>query len=144
MGINYGGSKAAELNRAGEFERAIVAADEALAADGADPEPLVERAHALAQLERYDEAVADLEKARALDAKTQLLDDDLLDDAFFSALLGAARNLAARDAEAGARLLARYTSHFPSGTHASEVVEWQRRLRGEVRREFVKRRIEDA
>ncbi len=143
MSTLYGISKAAQHNQAGDFAAAIAAAEAAIAADPGDPEPLVERAFALAQLLRWEEAVADLERARALDAEAQVLDDDALDDAYFSALLGAAKELAARDVEAGVRRLARYREVLPSGAHAREVGEWQKRLRGELPREFVKRRLED-
>src|SRR5262249_50271854 len=127
-----------------DFAAAIASAEAAIAADAEDPEPLVERAFACAQLERWDEAVADLERARVLDAKAQILDDDALDDAYFSALLGAAKVLAARDVEAGVRRLGRYREMLPSGAHAREVGEWEKRLRGDLPREFVKRRLEDA
>jgi hypothetical protein len=32
---------------------------------------------------------------------------------------------------------------FPKGRHLADVDEWSRRLRGEVRTEWVKRRIDD-
>src|SRR5262245_40822430 len=91
MGQQYGQSRAAVLNEAGEFAAAMQAASEEIGREPANSEHYWDRATALASLERYDEAVADFARAKALDAATMVLDDDMLDDAYFSALLGAAR-----------------------------------------------------
>lgn len=139
MGHQYGMSRAATLNEAGEFEAAVQAATEELARDAETSEHWLDRATALAALERYDEAVADFERAREVDRKTQVLDDDMLDDAYFSALLGAAR---ARDVESGCQTLARYRTLFPAGRHVQDAEDWQKRLRGELKSHFVKERFE--
>ena len=99
MGHQYGRSRAAVLIEAGEFEAALQAASDEIAREGENSEHWWDRASALASLERYDEAVADFERAKEVDAKTAVLDDDMLDDAYFSALLGAAR--ATADVSAG-------------------------------------------
>jgi tetratricopeptide (TPR) repeat protein len=140
----YGVSKAAKLNEAGEFEQAIVEATAAAAAEPGDPEPLIDRAFAHAQLERYADAVADLERALELDRAASVLDEALVDDALFSALLGQARAEAAGSPERAVATLARYRALRPTGGHAREVEEWTRRLRGEVRTEWVKRRVDEA
>ena len=140
MGHQYGMSRAAVLNEAGDFEAAVQAATEELARERGNSEHWWDRATALASLERYDEAVADFEQAKQLDAKTSVLDDDMLDDAYFSALLGAARATAAGDVAAGCAKLDRYATLFPSGRHVDDARDWQKRLRGELKSHFVKER----
>jgi tetratricopeptide (TPR) repeat protein len=140
MGHQYGMSKAAVLLDAGEFEAALQAATEDSAREQENSEHLWDRGQALAALERYDEAVADFERAKAVDARTSVLDDDMLDDAYFSALLGAAR--ACGEATAGCAKLERYATQFPAGRHVDDASDWQKRLRGELKSHFVKERYE--
>jgi len=140
MGHQYGRSRAAVLIEAGEFEAALQAASDEIAREGENSEHWWDRASALASLERYDEAVADFERAKEVDAKTAVLDDDMLDDAYFSALLGAAR--ATADVSAGCAKLERYATRFPSGRHVQDAGDWQKRLRGELKSTFVKERYE--
>jgi tetratricopeptide (TPR) repeat protein len=140
MGHQYGMSRAAVLNDAGEFEAAVQAATEEIAREPLSSEHLWDRGSALASLERYEEAVADFERAKELDRTTAVLDDDMLDDAYFSALLGAAR--ATADVAAGCAKLARYTTLFPSGRHVADASDWQKRLRGELKSHFVKERYQ--
>lgn len=139
MGHQYGRSQAAALIDGEDYEAAVTAASEAIARDAADSEAWFERATALGWLERYDEAIGDFEQARLLDRVTEVIEDDVLDDAYFSALLGAAR---ARDVDGGCALLARYAGQFPDGRHVEDAVEWQKRLRGELKSTFVKERLE--
>jgi tetratricopeptide (TPR) repeat protein len=101
---------------------------------------LWDRGSALASLERYEEAIADFERAKVVDAKTAVLDDDMLDDAYFSALLGAARAMA--DVAAGCGKLERYLTLYPSGRHVQDMSDWQKRLRGELKSHFVKERCQ--
>jgi tetratricopeptide (TPR) repeat protein len=140
MGHQYGKSRAAVLLDAGEFESAVQAASDEIAREADNSEHRWDRASALAALERYDEAVTDFERAKELDARTAVLDDDMLDDAYFSALLGAARALG--DVVAGCAKLERYRERFPSGRHLGDVDDWQKRLRGELKSHFVKERYE--
>jgi tetratricopeptide (TPR) repeat protein len=137
MGHQYGRSQAAAYIDAGEYDAAVDAATEALAREPEYSEHWFERASALAWLERYDEAVADFEEARARDRASQVLEDDVLDDAYFSALLGAAR---VKDVDSGCATLARYGAQFPSGRHLKDAADWQQRLRGELKSHFVKER----
>ena len=139
MGHQYGQSKAAVLLEHEEYDAAIAAATEAIAAEPADSEHWLDRANAYAAVERYVEAVSDFEEARRRDRKLQVLDDDMLDDAYFSALLGAAR---AEEVAAGCARLERYREHFPEGRHLQDAVDWQKRLRGELKSHFVKERLE--
>jgi len=140
VGHQYGMSRAAVYNEAGEFEAALQAATEEIAREGENSEHWWDRASALASLERYDEAVADFERAREVDRKSGVLDDDMLDDAYFSALLGAAR--AVGDVAAGCAKLERYAAQFPSGRHVQDASDWQKRLRGELKSTFVKERFD--
>ncbi len=140
MGHQYGMSRAAVLNEAGEFAAAAQAATEELAREPDNSEHYWDRATALASLERYADAVADFERAKAADEKSAVLDDDMLDDAYFSALLGAAR--ATADVAAGCATLDRYATLFPSGRHVDDARDWQKRLRGELKSHFVKERLQ--
>jgi tetratricopeptide (TPR) repeat protein len=140
MGHQYGKSKSASLLEREEYEGAIAAATEALQAEPKDSEHWFDRANAYAAVERYAAAVSDFEEARRRDVKLQVLDDDLLDDGYFSALLGAAR--AAADVNAGCALLDRYRAEFPAGRHVQDASDWQKRLRGELKSQFVKERYE--
>ena len=88
MAGRYGMSFAAKLTEQGKYAEAIEEASRAAARDDEDPAPLVERAAAYAWLERYPEAVQDLEAALALDQTAGVLETDVVDDAYFSALLG--------------------------------------------------------
>ena len=91
MAGRYGMSFAAKMIQEGKYAEAIEEATRAVARDDEDPAPLVERASAYAWLERYSEAVQDLEAAMALDETAGVLEIDVVDDAYFSALLGAAK-----------------------------------------------------
>ena len=140
MGHQYGMSRAATLIEAGEFEAAVQAASEEITREGENSEHWWDRATALASLERYDQAVADFERAKEVDLKTSVLDDDMLDDAYFSARLGAAR--ATENIAAGCAKLDKYKVLFPSGRHVQDAGDWQKRLRGELKSHFVKERDE--
>lgn len=143
MGHQYGMSRAAVLNEAGEFEAALQAATEEIARERDNSEHHLDRATALAALERHDEAVAEFERAQEADRKTAVLDDDMLDDAYFSALLGAARATATGgDVAGGCAKLERYATRFPDGRHTTDASDWQKRLRGELKSAFVKERLE--
>lgn len=129
-------SFAAKLVEQGKYEEAVAEATKAVEREDDNPEPLVERAGAYVLLERHADAVADYERALALDADENVLETDVVDDAYFSALLAAAR--AAGSVDAGVALLARYAQTLPSGRHVRDAADWQRRLRGELQSEFVK------
>jgi tetratricopeptide (TPR) repeat protein len=133
-------SRAATLIEAGEFEAAVQAASEELTREADNSEHWWDRATAFASLEKYEEAVADFERAKEVDAKSAVLDDDMLDDSYFSALLGAAR--ATQDIAAGCAKLDKYATLFPAGRHVQDAADWQKRLRGELKSHFVKERDE--
>jgi len=126
-------SFAAELNEKGDYEEALDAAAKDIAARPANPEGYADRAAAYDGLERYAEAAADLEQAIVLNRATRVLLLDDLDDAFFSALVGAAQVEAATSVDAGVARLARYTEILPSGRHVAEASDWRKRIRGELK-----------
>ncbi len=128
--MTYGQSFAMKRLEDGHPEEALGLADKAILADAADPEPQLDRAQALVALGRFADAVAAIETCRALDAKARVIDDALLDDTLFSALVAWAQELAAADVERAVATLARYSKILPDGTHADELVTWTDRLRG--------------
>ena len=129
MAGRYGMSFAAKLTEQGKYAEAIEEANRAAARDDEDPTPLVERAAAYAWLERYPEAVADLEAAFELDKTAGVLETDVVDDAYFSALLGAAKAEAPASMEAAAKTLGRYKTILPGGRHLTDAETWTERLR---------------
>jgi tetratricopeptide (TPR) repeat protein len=136
----YGRSFASKMIEDGKYEEAIEAASKAIAGEDDNPEHYVDRATALVQLGRDAEAVPDFVKALALDEQAQVLETDLIDDAYFSALLAAARSI---DTAAGCRMLSEYRGVLPRGRHLTDAETWTRRLRGELKSEFVKVREVD-
>ena len=129
MAGRYGMSFAAKMIQEGKYAEAIEEATRAVARDEEDPAPLVERASAYAWLERYPEAMKDLEAAIALDETAGVLETDVVDDAYFSALLGVAKVEAGSSLEAAAKTLARYGAVLPAGRHLADAAAWPDRLR---------------
>jgi tetratricopeptide (TPR) repeat protein len=129
MAGRYGMSFAAKLTEQGKYAEAIEEASRAADRDDEDPTPLVERAAAYAWLERYPEAVQDLETALTLDQTAGVLETDVVDDAYFSALLGAAKAEAPSSMEAAAKTLARYEATLPGGRHLADAATWLDRLK---------------
>jgi tetratricopeptide (TPR) repeat protein len=138
MAGRYGMSFARTHIETGDYEEAVAAATRAIEDGDAGPEPLVDRATALELLERYAEAVRDFEAAIRKNQADQEVDPFMLDDAYFSALVSAAR--AACDDET----LDRYAAVLPDGAHLAESREWQRRVRGELPSLLDKTRDVDA
>ena len=132
MAGRYGMSFAKELIEQGDYEAAVVAASRAIEEGDAGPEPLFDRATASELVEDFDAAVRDFEAAIEKNRAEKSLDPFLLDDAYFSALLAAARRDAERDAASGVARLERYRTVSPDGAHATDVRDWQKRLRGEM------------
>ncbi|MDB5218577.1 MAG: hypothetical protein JWO86_6504 [Myxococcaceae bacterium] len=116
----------------GDYEKAIEAATTSISDGDAGPEPLFDRATAYDLAERYLEAVADFEAAITLNGAEQEIDPFTIDDAYFSALLSAARKEAERDVPKAVTLLQRYMQFAPKGEHVSDCTDWQKRLRGEL------------
>jgi tetratricopeptide (TPR) repeat protein len=116
----------------GDYEKAIEAATTSIADGDAGPEPLFDRATAYDLAERHLEAVSDFEAAITRNAAEQEIDPFTVDDAYFSALLAAARKEAERDVPKAVTLLQRYMQYAPNGEHVSDCRDWQKRLRGEL------------
>jgi hypothetical protein len=123
-------SFAAKLIQEGKYAEAVVEATRAVARDDEDPAPLVDRANAHAWLEQYPDAVRDFEAALVLDQTAGVLEIDLVDDVYFSAVLGAARAEAPTDLPAALATLARYAAVLPEGRHLADATAWADRLRG--------------
>jgi len=129
MAGRYGMSFAAKMIEQGKYAEAVEEATRAVARDEEDPAPLVERASAYAWLERYPEAVTDFEAAIALDETAGVLETDVVDDAYFSALLGAAKVEAKSSLATATATLGRYQGVLPAGRHLADAVAWPDRLR---------------
>jgi tetratricopeptide (TPR) repeat protein len=116
----------------GDYDKAIDAATTTITDGDAGPEPLFDRATAYDLAERYLEAVTDFEAAITLNGAEQEIDPFTIDDAYFSALLSAARKEAERDVPKAVTLLQRYMQYAPKGEHVADCTDWQKRLRGEL------------
>jgi hypothetical protein len=114
----------------GDYEKAVAAATESITDGDGGPEPLFDRATAYDLAERYLEAVTDFEAAITKNGEEQEIDPFTIDDAYFSALLSAARK--ETDVSKGVALLQRYAQFAPKGEHLTEANEWQKRLKGEM------------
>ncbi len=129
----YGQSFALEHLSRGRHDEAMAEADKAAAADPADPEPILDRAQILLSLGRHEDAVAEIERAVELDKKALVLDDSVVDDTLFSALVrwaSARAEAGANDAAVG--IVEKYAALAPdSATHHDEAAGWMRRFRGE-------------
>ena len=132
MAGRYGMSFAKKHIEEGDYEKAIAAATESITDGDVGPEPLFDRATALDLAERYLDAVSDFEGAITRNGEEQEIDPFTIDDAYFSALLSAARKEAERDVAKGVTLLQRYMQFAPKGEHVAECADWQKRLRGEL------------
>jgi len=116
----------------GEYDEAIAAATKSIEDGDAGPEPLFDRATAYDLAERYADAVTDFEAALTKNGAEQEIDPFTIDDAYFSALLAAARKEAERDVTKGVTLLQRYMQFAPKGEHVADCASWQKRLKGEL------------
>jgi tetratricopeptide (TPR) repeat protein len=128
MAGRYGMTFAAKFIEQGKYAEAVDEATRAFERDQDDPAPLVERATAYAWLEQYSAAVNDFEAALALDETAGVLEIDVVDDAYFSALLGAAKIEARTSLETAFVMLARYRRVLPGGRHLADAELWPARL----------------
>jgi tetratricopeptide (TPR) repeat protein len=116
----------------GDYEEAIKAATQSIEDGDAGPEPLFDRATAYDLAERHLDAVTDFEAAIARNTAEQEIDPFTIDDAYFSALLAAARKEAESDVAKGVALLQRYLRIAPNGEHLADCRDWQKRLEGKM------------
>jgi tetratricopeptide (TPR) repeat protein len=132
MAGRYGISFAKKYIEEGDYDAAIAAATEAIEGGDTGPEPLFDRGTAYELSERWAEAVADLEAAIEKNGVAKELDRFMLDDAYFSVALSAAREEATTDLAKALARLERYRELWPDGAHTFESLDWQKRLRGEM------------
>ncbi|MBX3203081.1 MAG: hypothetical protein KF894_33460 [Labilithrix sp.] len=132
MAGRYGMSFAKKHIEQGDYEEAIAAATEEIDGGNDGPEPLFDRGTAYELAERYAEAVADIEQAIVKNQADKELDPFVLDDAYFSATLAAARAEAKGDLAKALGRLDHYRELLPDGAHVVESNDWQKRLRGEL------------
>jgi len=132
----YGRTFAAELNDKGKHQEAIESASQMIDKDADNPEHWYDRAIANVALGRHADAVGDVERAMVVDKRAMVLDDDELDDMLWSSLLAVARG----EGESGTARLDHYVQVVPAGRHVAEVGDWKRRLRGELKSDWVKAR----
>jgi len=116
----------------GDYEEAIASATEEIDGGNHGPEPHFDRGTAYELAERYVEAVADFEEAIRKNRAEKELDPFVLDDAYFSAVLAAARSEAKGNLAQALARLDRYREVWPDGAHVLESRDWQKRLRGEL------------
>ena len=122
---------AAKMIEEGRYTEAVQEATRAFDRDQEDPAPLFDRASAYAWLEQYPAAVRDLEAALALDQEAGVLEVDVVDDAYFSALLGVAKVEAQTSTAAAIATLARYRTVLPGGRHHDDAAAWSQRLQAD-------------
>lgn len=144
MAGRYGMSFAKKHIEDGDYDAAIEAATVTINDGDHGPEPLFDRATAYDLAGRYLEAVTDFEAAMTKNMAEPEIDPFTIDDAYFSALLSAAREAAATDVRKGVELLHRYVQYAPKGEHLTECGDWQKRLRGELPSLLDKTRAVDA
>ena len=132
MAGRYGMSFAKKHIEQGDYEEAIAAATEEIDGGSTSAEPLFDRGVAYELCERYVEAVADFEQAIEKNRADKELDPFVLDDAYFSATLAAARSEAKANLQQALARLERYRELWPEGAHVAESSDWQKRLRGEL------------
>lgn len=132
MAGRYGMSFAKKHIEQGDYEEAIAAATEAIDGGNVTAEALFDRGTAYELSERYVDAVRDFEVAIEKNTREKELDPFMLDDAYFSATLAAARAEATADLGSALGRLDRYRDLLPEGAHVVESRDWQKRLRGEM------------
>jgi len=140
MANSYGISFAQKFLQNGEYEQAIGAADKQAASEPENPEPHHDRARALAQLGRFEEAVTSYGRAIRLDETERVLSDWEVDDGLFSTLVAWGQSLGepGKAAAAQVAIMERYAKLIPAGQHLEDAAQWILRFRGILKSTFVK------
>jgi tetratricopeptide (TPR) repeat protein len=136
----YGMSFAAEKIEQGDYDGAVEAATATIEQGQATAETFLERATAHELLESYDAALDDFEKALAMNAAEKIVDQDDVDDRYFSALVAAGQSAtqtrSAGAVDAAVRTIDRYGRTLgalgTAGRHAKDAADWRARFRGEL------------
>ncbi len=121
--MNYGALFSSKMVVDGRFAEAVDTATREIATQPDEPEAYFNRAQALAALERFDEAVADYEKALSMDDSASSVDPETIDDEIFFALRRAA-DAKRSDPSAAVRTLERYRQVLPRGRHIDDIAKW--------------------
>ncbi len=129
-------SFAAEKIEQGDYQGAVDAATVAIDEGSASAETWLERATAHELLEEYADALNDFEKALALNAVEKIVDQDDVDDRYFSALVAAGQAEQEASREAAVATIERYGRTLralgSAGRHAKDAADWRARFRGEL------------
>ena len=139
---SYGQSFAMKLLSHDKLDEALIEAERAITLDPEDPEAMFDRAQVHLALEHWEAGVADVERALDLDRTARVLDDSMVDDALFSALVAWGRQVVETDRPRALAILDRYQAIFPRprGGHQKDYEEWKRRLSGEQRTSWTRTR----
>ena len=121
--MSYGALFSSKLVLEGRFDEAVLAATSEIVIQPDEPEAYFNRAQALAALERFDDAVADYEKALSMDDSASSVDPETIDDELFFALRSAAASQK-DDPAAAARMIERYRAILPEGRHLDDIGKW--------------------
>lgn len=132
MAGRYGMSFAKRHIEQGDYDDAIASSTEEIEGGNASAEPFFDRGTAYELTERFAEAVADFERAIEKNQAERELDPFMLDDAYFSASLAAARCESKADLAHALLRLDRYRTVLPAGAHVAESRDWEKRLQGKM------------
>jgi tetratricopeptide (TPR) repeat protein len=121
--MTYGALLSSKMIGEGRFQDALEAATREIAGQSDEPEAFFNRAQALAGLERFDESIADYERALAMDMSGSSLDPEIVDDELFFTLRSWAERRRATPAQAVATL-ERYRALLPRGRHLDDIAKW--------------------
>ena len=127
--MTYGRLLSTKLVSEGRWDEALAAATREIATDPDEPEAFFNRGQAHAGLHRWEEAVADYERAQRMDASDSALDPETVDDELFFALRTWADQEKA-DATRAAGIIGRYPAILPQGRHVDDVAKWIDKWRG--------------
>ncbi len=119
----YGALLSSKLVADGRYTDAVEAATSEMVTQPDEPEAYFNRGQALAGLERFEEAIADYEKALSLDDSASSVDPETIDDEIFFALRRAA-DARRSDPERAVQTLERYRQVLPNGRHLDDIGKW--------------------
>jgi tetratricopeptide (TPR) repeat protein len=136
----YGQSFASKHLKEDRYQEALEAATEAISLDEDDPDNYLEQAQAYLALERYEDAINSIIACVEKNQTAQSVDEDLVDDTLFTALVDWGKTFSAKEPEKAIALLGRYAQILPKGGKHDEVTEWTKWFRGESKM-LVKERL---
>jgi tetratricopeptide (TPR) repeat protein len=125
----YGALLSSKLVVDGRFAEAVEAATSEMTTQPDEPEAYFNRGQALAALERFEEAIADYEKALSMDHSASSVDPETIDDEIFFALRRAA-DARRSDPERAVQTLERYREVLPNGRHLDDIGKWADAFKG--------------